>query len=80
MALREAQMKRLIAIAAAAVFICIGQFASPAVSLAIVTGSENTTLEPLMIDWAKSNNVALTMTHLGSVDILPELEKGTAGA
>ena len=48
-------------------------------SVSIVAGSENKTLEPLMLDWAARNNTNLTITYLGSVDISRELEKGTAG-
>jgi Ca-activated chloride channel family protein len=79
-------MKRLVTITVAVVFaavallIGLGSLSGPPVPLAIVAGSENKTLEPLMLDWAKKNNVALTVTYLGSVDIARELEKGTAGA
>ena len=57
----------------------LGLIAAPPVPLAIVAGSENKTLEPLMQDWAARNNVALTVTYLGSVDISRELEKGKTG-
>lgn len=67
-------------LAAVALLVGVGQFAGPQVALSIVAGSENKTLEPLMLDWAKANNVALSMTYLGSVDISRELEKGTGGA
>ena len=79
-------MKRLIwvvaavVVAAVAALVGLGQLAGPPVALSIVAGSENKTLEPLMMDWAKKNNVTLTLTYLGSVDISRELEKGTAGA
>ena len=65
---------------AVAVLIGLGLFAPAPVPLAIVAGSENKTLEPLMMDWAAKNGVALTVTYQGSVDISRELEKGGAGA
>ncbi len=49
-------------------------------ALSVVSGSENQTLGPLMADWASRNNVDLTMTYLGSIDISRELEKGKDGA
>jgi Ca-activated chloride channel family protein len=58
----------------------LGLIAAPPVPLTIVAGSENKTLEPLMQDWAKRNNVALTVTYLGSVDIARALEQGKSGA
>jgi len=68
----------LIALAVVA-FLGLGQIAAPPVPLAIVAGSENKTLEPLMQDWASRNNVALTVTYLGSVDIARALEQGKDG-
>jgi len=79
-------MKRILVIAAvlvAALVIIVGgirQFAPPPVALSIVAGSENKTLEPLMLDWASRNGVILNITYLGSVDISRELEKGSSGA
>ena len=53
----------------------------PAVTpLAIVSGSENRALEPLILDWAAQNNVAPTITYLGSVDISREIAKGAEAA
>ncbi|MEO8241416.1 MAG: substrate-binding domain-containing protein [bacterium] len=62
-----------------AVLSAIGQPTSPAVTLSIIAGSENDTLEPLMMAWASRNNVSLSITYEGSVDISRELEKGTLG-
>lgn len=77
-------MKRLafagLAIAALAVAVIFGTFGPQPTPLAIVAGSENKDLEPLIQDWADQNNIALTMTYLGSVDISRELEKGKDGA
>lgn len=79
-------MKRVMVIVAAvlltvaAVVAGFGLFATQPVPLSIVAGSENKTLEPLMLDWAQHNNVTLSVTYLGSVDISRELEKGTDGA
>ncbi len=46
-----------------------------AVPLAVVSGSENRALEPLILDWPAQNNLAPTITCLGSVDILREIAK-----
>ncbi len=79
-------MKRILGVlavlilAAVGLFAGIGFFAPTPVPLSIVAGSENKTLEPLIMDWAAKNNTALTTSYLGSVDISRELEKGTAGA
>ena len=78
-------MKRIVYVIAGVIaaallaLIGIGSFSAPPTPLAIVAGSENKTLEPLMLDWAGRNNIALTITYLGSVDISRALEKGAAG-
>jgi Ca-activated chloride channel family protein len=77
-------MKRIVlivaalAVAAVAVLFGVGLMAPAPVALSVVAGSENKTLEPLMMSWAAQNNTALTVTYLGSVDISRELEKGAA--
>ncbi|CAN1528503.1 von Willebrand factor, type A [Paracoccaceae bacterium] len=48
----------------------------PAVALSILAGSENQALEPLIQDWAADNNVVVSVTYLGSVDISRELQSG----
>jgi Ca-activated chloride channel family protein len=50
--------------------------ASRGVSLAIVAGSENKSLEPLVQEFARRNDLAITMTYMGSVEIGQELSKG----
>lgn len=50
---------------------------APAATLSILSGSENEALEPLIQDWAADNNVAVSVTYLGSVDISRELQSGT---
>ena len=70
----------VVIVAAVALVFGVGQFAAPPVALSIVAGSENKTLEAMMMDWAGRNNMTLSVTYLGSVDISRELEKGTAGA
>jgi Ca-activated chloride channel family protein len=52
----------------------------PAATLAIISGSENQALEPLIQDWARKNRVAVSITYLGSVDISRELQAGSASA
>lgn len=47
-------------------------------SLAIVSGSENSTLEPLLQQFAKQQNIAVSIKYMGSVDIGMELAKGKA--
>lgn len=79
-------MRRLILVAGAMVLavvlalVGVGLFAPASVPLSIVAGSENKTLEPLILDWASRNNIEVNITYLGSVDISRELEKGTAGS
>ena len=51
-----------------------------AVPLAVVSGSENRALEPLILDWAAQHNLAPTITCLGSVDISREIAKATEAA
>jgi len=48
------------------------------VTLAIVSGSENEALEPLIQDWAYDKGVTVNVTYLGSVDISRELQSGKA--
>ena len=50
----------------------------PSASLAIVSGSENKALEPIVMEWAEDNGVDVSMSYLGSVDISRELGQGTA--
>ncbi len=50
---------------------------SPAVTLTIVSGSENTTLEPIIQDWAHSHNYNVQTTYLGSLDIARLLQSGS---
>ena len=69
----------ILAAGAVAVFFALGVVAPAPVPLSIVAGSENKSLEPLIMDWAKKNNTALTISYLGSVDISRALEKGSAG-
>jgi Ca-activated chloride channel family protein len=47
-------------------------------SLAIVSGSENSTLEPLLQQFARQQNIGLSIKYMGSVDISLELAKGTS--
>ncbi|MGX9727615.1 MAG: substrate-binding domain-containing protein [Candidatus Electronema sp. VV] len=47
-------------------------------SLAIVAGSENSTLEPLLQQFSREQNVAVSIKYMGSVDIGMELAKGKA--
>jgi len=63
----------------AVVFLGRGSF-SAATPLTIVAGSENRALEPLITEWAGRNNVAASVTYLGSVDISREVAKGIDGA
>ena len=46
-------------------------------SLAIVSGSENKSLEPIVQEFARRNGVKITITYMGSVEIGQELAKGT---
>lgn len=46
-------------------------------TLRIVSGSENSTLEPLIQEWAKENNYAVEMSYMGTVDIARMLQSGS---
>ena len=49
---------------------------SPAIPLSIVSGSENKTLEPLLQQFSRQQNIQITMHYMGSVDIAHEIAKG----
>ncbi|CAK8721810.1 Ca-activated chloride channel family protein [Candidatus Electronema halotolerans] len=51
---------------------------APKTSLALVSGSENAALEPLLQQFARQQNIDLSVTYMGSVDISLELAKGAA--
>ena len=51
---------------------------APQTSLAIVSGSENAALEPLLQQFAKAQGIGLSVKYMGSVDISLELAKGKA--
>lgn len=74
-------MKRLIPVLVVLVVAVVAGLAffqqrGPATSLRIVAGSENQALEPLVQDWAASNNVTVEMVYQGSVDISRALSAG----
>jgi Ca-activated chloride channel homolog len=46
-------------------------------TLHIVSGSENSTLEPIIQEWAKNNNASVIVTYLGTVDIGRMLRTGS---
>lgn len=52
---------------------------SSGVTLSIVSGSENKTLEPIIKQWARDNGHNIQISYEGSVDISLELEKGASG-
>lgn len=49
----------------------------PSTTLTIVSGSENSTLEPLIQQWAQENNTTVDITYLGSLDIGRMLRTGS---
>ncbi|MCI5149047.1 MAG: ABC transporter substrate-binding protein, partial [Candidatus Electrothrix sp. MAN1_4] len=53
---------------------------APPVTLSIVSGSENKTLEPLLQQFSRQNNIHVTMQYMGSVDIAHEIAKGAGAA
>ncbi len=61
-------------------YVFSGSMGAPAVQLRIASGSENKSLEPIIQEWAGRNNVQVTVTYLGSVDISREIGKGTDAA
>ncbi|WP_446007993.1 substrate-binding domain-containing protein [Candidatus Electrothrix sp.] len=50
---------------------------APAISLSIVSGSENKTLEPLLQQFSRKHNIQVAMHYMGSVDIAHEITQGT---
>ena len=50
----------------------------PSANFIIYSGSENEALEPIVQDFAKSRNIAVTMVYMGSVDIANALHDGKA--
>lgn len=68
-------------IAIAVIFVVLSSLFSGGgsdVTLRIVSGSENKTLQPIIDDWARRNDVDVQVTYLGSVDISRELAQGAA--
>jgi len=47
-----------------------------AITLSIVSGSENKTLEPLLQHFSHQQNIQVSMQYMGSVDIAHEIAKG----
>lgn len=77
-------MKNRVLLLAALLAVAVAAFAflGPATnrtSLAIVSGSENKALEPLIMQWARDNRVDVTVTYKGSVDISRILGEGAGG-
>ena len=74
--------KILVALVALCLLVGIGSLVVrntfPGTSIAIVSGSENRALEPIIEAWAKDNNVAVTVTYKGSVDIARLLGEAAA--
>jgi len=52
------------------------QSRGPSVTLSIVSGSENSTLEPMIQEWATAQGYHVEITYLGSLDIARELQTG----
>lgn len=52
---------------------------APSVTLALLSGSENKSLEPLIADWGARNGVDVQITYKGSVDISHEIARGKQG-
>lgn len=52
--------------------------AAAKISLSIASGSENSALEPLIQQFARQENIGLSVKYMGSVDIGMELAKGKA--
>lgn len=75
-------MKRIImGLAVGALAALLFASLSPAPTpFSIVAGSENKDLEPMIMDWAQKNDIALSVSYLGSVDISRGLEQGKDGA
>jgi Ca-activated chloride channel family protein len=67
----------VVAVALAAVVFGGGLWRKP-VDLAIIAGSENEALAPLIADWGRANGVKVDLRYLGSVDISRELGAGKA--
>ena len=48
-------------------------------TLNILSGSENQVLEPILEEFEKKNNIKISMTYEGSVDIMQELQNAAQG-
>ncbi|MCX7680074.1 MAG: VWA domain-containing protein [Spirochaetes bacterium] len=59
----------------AAILVLTGISCAEKMRFAIISGSENKSLEPLVIEFGKRENVEIEMRYLGSVDISKELSK-----
>lgn len=76
--------RKLVGLAAIAIIVAVGisvlQLGGSRTSLTIVSGSENSGIEPIIAKWATRNRVDVTVSYLGSVDISREISKGADGA
>lgn len=50
----------------------------PQITLSIVSGSENKTLEPILKEFGRQQNINIAMHYMGSVDIAHEISKGAS--
>ena len=55
---------------------CVGCGKKEAITLSIVSGSENKSLESLVRELGRQHGINVQMTYLGSVDIAREMQKG----
>ncbi|MEO1457469.1 MAG: substrate-binding domain-containing protein [Pseudomonadota bacterium] len=69
----------LAALAGLAVVFLLPSLSGPPTEITIVSGSENKALEPIVVEWGEDNNVAVSVTYRGSVDIARELNRGADG-
>ena len=69
-----------LAVAALALFIRFGSVSAPPVPLAVVSGSENQTLEPLMTDWTASLGRRSGLIGMDATGASPDVWRSEWGA
>lgn len=65
-----------VAVLTVVAYFALGGIGAARTELAIVSGSENKALEPIVKEWGAENGVDVSVTYLGSVDIARELNAG----
>ena len=70
----------LVALGLAVLALAFWRNPAPHVTLSVLAGSENRSLEPLIQDWGSRQGVTVQVTYLGSVEISHEIARGKDSA